>query len=183
MAQAEKHLTKQVCPHWSRQDRSCLLSQGGLYLPVTEHVTVYCEGGNFTSCSQYMGQVLHSDTDASVDKSMNRRKHRRVPGRFSFRLAERTGDALELDKLIDDVATTVDLSAGGIRFESYRALSQGTEVFFSLNGNFSSPPLRGTGQVKWCRPLDNAPLYHAGISFSDKAIGAAISQRLGLVVS
>jgi hypothetical protein len=183
MAQAEDYLKEQACPHWSRKDQSCLLSHEGLYLPVKEHIGVYCEGGNFTSCTQYMGQALHSDTGEIVDNRLNRRKYRRVPGRFSFRLAERTDDSLELDKLIDDVATTVDLSPGGIRFESYRALPKGAEVFFSLNGEFSDPPLRGAGQVKWCHSLENAPLYHAGIAFSDKAVGTAIRDRLGLVVS
>jgi len=183
MAQAEDYLAKQACPHWSRQGQSCLLSQGGVYLPVMEHIGVYCEGGNFTSCAHYMEKVLHADTGAAVDKSQNRRKHRRVPARFSFRLTERTSDALALDNLVDNVATTVDLSSGGIRFESYRALPKGAEVSFALDGTFSNPPLYGTGQVKWCRSLDDAPLYHAGISFSDKVVGAAVRERLGLSAS
>lgn len=178
MAQAVYHFSKQVCPHWSRQDRSCLLSQDGLYLPVTEHVEIYCEGGNYSSCTYYMGKAIDSDTGVVEGKGLNRRHYRRVPGRFSFRLAECAGD--DLDRLIDDAAITVDLSRGGIRFESYRALSEGAEVLFSLNGDFSNVPLRGIGQVKWCRSLENAPIYHAGISFSDNVVADAISNRFNL---
>ena len=179
MVQTERCSSKQVCPHWSQRDRSCLLSQKGLYLPVTEHVEIYCEGGNYSSCSQYMKQVVRPAAGTVVDQGVNRRRHRRVPGRFFFRLAESTDDE-ELSRLIDDSAITVDLSRGGIRFESYCALPEGEEILFSLNGDFSSVPLRGTGQVKWCRSLDDAPLYHAGISFADTAIADAIGERFGL---
>jgi len=173
------HNSQQVCPHWSAKDRSCLLSQWGLYLPVAEHIEIYCEGGNFSSCSQYMAQAPPPVGPSSSDNAMNHRHFRRVPGRFSFRLAERAGDAL--NQLIDDAATTVDLSPGGIRFESYRSLRRGTEVLFSLNGDFSNAPLRGIGRVKWCHSLENAPLYHAGIAFADPVVAAAISERLGLL--
>lgn len=178
MSPAKSCVQQLVCPHWSPQDRSCLLSREGLYLPVAEHVQIYCEGGNYASCSQYMNLALRPDTVASVDKGVNRRRHRRVPGRFFFRLAESTGE--ELDRLIDDAAITVDLSRGGIRFESYRALSEGTEILFSLNGDFSGTPLRGVGRVKWCRSLDNAPLYHAGISFLDGTVADVIGDRFDL---
>ncbi len=179
MAQAERCFSKKVCPHWSEQDRSCLLSQKGLYLPVTEHVEIYCEGGNYSSCSQYMGQALRPAVGTVVDRGVNRRRHRRIPGRFFFRLAESTDDE-DLNRLIDDAAITVDLSRGGIRFESYRALPEGAEILFSLNGDFSGTPLRGIGQVKWCRSLDDAPLYHAGISFVDNSVADAIGDRFDL---
>lgn len=179
MAQAESCFSKQVCPHWSQQDRSCLLSQKGLYLPVTEHVGIYCEGGNYSSCSQYMRQALCPATGAVVDQAVNRRRHPRVPGRFFFRLVESPAEE-DLNRLIDDAAITVDLSRGGIRFESYRALPEGAEILFSLNGDFSNVPLRGLGKVKWCRSLDDAPLYHAGISFVDTAIADAIGARFNL---
>ena len=179
MAQAESCFSKQVCPHWSQQDRSCLLSQKGLFLPVTEHVEIYCEGGNYSSCSQYMGQVLRPPAGTVIDQGVNRRRHPRVPGRFFFRLAESSAEE-DLNRLIDDAAITVDLSRGGIRFESYRALPEGAEILFSLNGDFSSVPLRGRGRVKWCRSLDDAPLYHAGISFVDTALADAIGDRFNL---
>ena len=182
MAQLPNNQNGHACPHWSLQSRSCRASHGGLYLPVLEHVEIYCEGGNFGSCYQYMEETLRADFAAAEEVKRNRRRHRRVPCRYSFRLAERKDNA-GLDRLFDDVATTVDLSSGGIRFESYRALPQGVEVSFSLNGEFSSVPLKGTGQVKWCRSLEDAPLYHAGIAFSDKAVGAAVRERLSAAIS
>lgn len=165
------------CPHWSAGDRNCLLSNSGLYLPVQEHVDIYCEGGNFLSCSQFIAHAGAGRGTAS-DRGVNHRRFSRVPGRFSFRLAEREQD--NVSRIIDDAATTVDLSPGGIRFESYRSLEQGTEVLFSLNGDFSDVPLRGSGEVKWCRSLENAPLYHAGIAFADSEVARAIRERFGL---
>lgn len=149
-------------------------------MPVAEHIEIYCEGGNFSSCSQYMAQAAPPVGSSFPDDAVNHRRFRRVPGRFSFRLAERAGDAL--NQLIDDAATTVDLSPGGIRFESYRSLQQGAEVIFSLNGDFSDTPLRGIGRVKWCHSLENAPLYHAGIAFADPRVARAIRKRLGISI-
>jgi len=166
-----------ICPHWAKDGSSCLLNQSGLYLPVAEHSEIYCEGGNFPSCSQFMTYANAAENDSSAIP-VNQRRHPRIPGRFSFRLAEREKDSV--NRIIDDAATTVDFSLGGIRFESYRSLQQGAEIIFSLNGDFSGTPLQGTGTVKWCRSLENAPLYHAGIAFTDPAVATVISERLGV---
>ncbi len=166
-----------ICPHWAQNDRLCLLSCSGLYLPVQEHIDIYCRGGNFVSCSQFIN-CMEVDKKTTADHGMNLRRFSRVPARFSFRLAE--SDADDVNRVIDAAATTVDLSPGGIRFESYRSLQKGKKVIFSLNGDFSERPLRGVGQVKWCHSLENAPLYHAGIAFADSKIASAISERLGL---
>ena len=170
----------EICPHWAAEDRSCLLSRSGLYLPVQEHVDIYCEGGNFLSCSQFIAHA-GAARGAVSDSGVNHRRFRRVPGRFSFRLAEREQD--NVSRIIDDAATTVDLSPGGIRFESYCALPEGIEIIFSLNGDFSDVPLRGIGQVRWCNSLENAPLYHAGIAFVDPAVSRAIRKRFGLAAN
>ena len=171
---AEFHIDN--CPHWAADKRNCLLSQHGLYLPVQEHIDSYCEGGNFLSCSQYIACV-QTPEKAKPEEVVNQRRFPRIPARFSFRLAEHAGD--NLNWIIDDAATTVDLSPVGIRFECYRSLQQGKEVFFSLNGDFSDAPLRGSGEVKWCRSLENAPLYHAGIAFTDPDVARAVRKRLG----
>lgn len=170
---------REVCPSWSFATKSCLSTKSGLYLPVAQHIEIYCEGGGYPSCPQFIKQAFSSEL-ANGDKA-NRRHCRRVPGRFFTRLTERTNDALS--RVVEDAAVTVDLSAGGIRFELCQSLAEGSEIEFSLDGDFSDTPLHGAGQVKWCRSLESAPLYHAGISFADKAIASAVSDRLGLVVN
>ncbi len=167
-----------ICPHWEQDDRRCLLSCSGLYLPVQEHIDIYCQGGNYGSCSQFINGADVDDT-ASVAHGLNLRRYSRVPARFSFRLAACETEGV--NRILDDAATTVDLSPGGIRCESYRSLEKGARVMFSLNGEFSDPPLQGIGQVKWCHSLENAPLYHAGIAFADPAVARAIRKRLGIV--
>lgn len=167
------------CPSWSLTSRSCLSSKSGLYLPVAEHVAIYCQGGGYSSCPQYIQQAYRDEL--ADEQHGNRRHFRRVPGRFFTRLTERTKSSL--DRVIEDAAITVDLSAGGIRFELCQPLPEGTEILFSLNGDFSDTPLHGTGQVKWCRSLDNAHIFHAGISFVDQSIAGAIGDRLGVMVN
>ena len=170
---------REICPSWSLSTRSCRASKSGLYLPVAEHVEIYCEGGGHQSCPQYIQQTFRAELGDG--DHANRRHHRRVPGRFFTRLTERIDDSL--DRPVDGAAITVDLSAGGIRFELCQALTEGSEILFFLNGDFSDTPLHGTGQVKWCRSLDDAPLYHAGISFVDNSVAGAIGDRLGVFVN
>ncbi len=167
-----------ICPHWAPDDRRCLLSCSGLYLPVQEHIDIYCRGGNYASCSQFINCVDVDNKNTADHQGVNLRRFSRVPARFSFRLAAREAD--DVNRIIDDAATTVDFSPGGIRFESYRSLEKGARVIFSLNGEFAEPPLQGIGQVKWCHSLENAPLYHAGIAFADPEVAHAIRKRLGI---
>ena len=166
-----------TCPHWAQDDRRCLLSCSGLYIPVQEHIDIYCRGGNYACCSQFIN-CLAVDNKNTADQGLNLRRFSRIPARFSFRLA--ASEEEDVNRIIDDAATTVDFSPGGIRFESYRSLKKGARVTFSLNGDFAEPPLHGIGQVKWCYSLENSPIYHAGIAFADPDVAGAIRRRLGL---
>ena len=172
-----------ICPHWSSVSRSCLLSKGGLFLPISAHINTYCLTVHHACCSQFIGSIAAGNEQGfDPGNADNRRRYVRIPGRFSFRLSESHCHDL-LEALMDDSASTIDLSPGGIRFESYRSLPVDTFVTFSLNSSFSEQPLSGTGQVKWCASLENAPLFHAGIAFADDSISSAIRDRLGLAVS
>lgn len=177
MTHSNCQLSETICPHWSLKNRNCLVSHEGLYLPVTEHVAIYCEGGNFSSCPQYLSLEMGTNPELTTNMDENRRHHRRVNGRYQV-LLTRYGDGVT-GQTGDDSATTVDISPGGIRLESHDALPEGSRVFFSLNGEFSTPPVEGTGVVKWCHSLANRPLYHSGISFIETSVVRAIRERLG----
>ncbi len=175
---------KTVCPHWSSTGRNCMLCRNGLFLPVSEHVATYCLTSNYTSCPQFIEALVEAGGPVpSRDiTARDRRRHDRIPARFSFRLSELLAeDALE--NPIDDSACTVDLSPGGIRFESPRPLSVDARVKFFISPGSSDDLLAGTGRVRWCRSLENVPLFHVGIAFADPVLASKIRSRLSLRIS
>ncbi|WP_456386475.1 PilZ domain-containing protein [Desulfolithobacter sp.] len=172
---------EQACPHWSPGSMSCLLSRGGLYLPVSDHIAAYCRTENYLACPQFVsgGLVVESAASGSVDTGAERRMYARIPGRFLLRLGLRS-DSDFMNEVIDDTACTVDISLGGLRVESYRELPVDSLVTFSLNGDFSGEPVKGVGRVAWCRSLEQAPLYHAGLAFEDVRLASMLEKRLGV---
>ena len=173
---------KVSCPYWSISSKNCLYSKGGLYLPVTEHIRTYCQTPNYLLCPQFEGKAFTRSTGLLGEDAINRRDHERIPGRFAFKLSGCLKDD-DLVPLLDDSASTVDISPGGIRFESYREIPVDALVSFSLIADSEDQPLEGIGRVKWCKSLDNAPVYHAGIAFTDKSVPSAVRNRLGLFVN
>jgi len=169
-----------ACPHWSRTTRNCLLCKGGLFLPVAEHVATYCQTGNFTSCPQFLEAMTGGTPPGSeAGQAENRRRYERIPARLSFRLSEFLAEE-SLENLIDDSACTVDLSPGGIRFESHRCLSVDSLVRFFITDESSINSYCGTGRVRWCCSLDKAPLFHVGVAFADNGLAPVIRKQIGL---
>ena len=175
-------VTEGSCPYWSISTRSCMYGKGGIYLPVTEHIQTYCQTPNYLSCSLLEGRAFACSPEGSKDESQNRRCYERVPGRFAFRLSGRI-KAEDLMSVLDDQACTVDISPGGIRFESFQEVPIDSLVSFSLVSNSIDEPLEGVGRVKWCISLENAPVFHIGIAFADTSVPRAVRNRLGLIVS
>lgn len=164
----ETQWTRQcVCPHWSPSDRACLLVKDGLFLPVEQHVAVYCMSCHFPSCRQYQTlaePAIHQGKDG--DLPINRRRSIRIPSYHNFRFSEITGSD-QLPGQRDDDAWTIDLSAGGIRFASRHPLNPDTTIHFFLEPDGMGAPVEGSGRVIWSEPLENTPLFHAGIAFAE----------------
>jgi len=170
------------CPYWSISTRSCLYGKGGIYLPVIEHVQTYCQTLNYPSCPLLEGQSFVNVQGMTKDEFLNRRGHERVPGRFALRVSGCLKDT-DLVSLLDDQACTVDISPGGIRFESFREVTVDSLVSFSIVAESFDEPLQGVGRVKWCMSLENAPVFHAGIAFTDTSVPSTVRNRLGLIVN
>ena len=186
-----------VCPYWSASTKSCLASKQGLYLPVPEHILTYCKTSNHPFCSQFELQetdlveykngsvkVVDRRERTVVDRrsriAADRRESARIAGRYPLQLAglQEDGNTGDTTSLLDSKATTVDLSAGGIRLQTHCELAVNSMVSFSLNGS-SGPPVQGIGQIKWCRSLEDGSVYHAGIVFTDGATSGAMRRYLG----
>ena len=155
-----------ICPHWSPSDRACLLVKDGLFLPVEQHVAAYCTSSHFPSCRQYQ-LLAGSNVNVGDNESqpINRRRSVRIPSHNNFRFSEITGSD-QLPGQRDDDAWTIDLSNGGIRFASRLPLAPDTVIHFSLETDGTDAQMEGAGRVIWSEPLENTPLFHAGIAFT-----------------
>ncbi len=171
---------KSVCPSWSFSTKSCLLSTDGLYLPVAEHIGVYCEGGGYLSCPQSMN--LHAAAEADCRLAAERRRTRRTPVRLFTRIIE-CPSTTQREQDISGAAVAVDLSPDGIRVELCQSLAEGTNIMFSLDAASSGTPVHGSGQVRWCRSMDNSSFFHVGIQLTDKAAAAEIARRIDQIYS
>ena len=174
----EKQETEQQCIFWESHEKTCLSTVGGLFLPVAEHISSYCLTSHHIACSHYPGNAQHVGSLFESELE-NRRHHSRVVGRYPFKIIELV-EGEEVARPFNANACTVDYSVGGIRFESHQALPVNALVRFSLNGYYSNKILGGSGLVKWCRPLETSPVFHAGIAFTEDSVAEKVSKGLGL---
>jgi PilZ domain len=175
----EKHHPEEQCIFWDGHEKNCLSTVGGLFLPVAEHIATYCLTSHHLVCSHYPGNAARNKEGVDEGKS-NRRQHDRVLGRYPFRIVELV-EGQEVARPIKANACTVDYSLGGVRFESHQALPVNALVRFSLNGYYSNKILSGSGMVKWCKPLESSPMFHAGIAFVEKSVAEKLGAGLGLI--
>lgn len=181
MAILNIHPSKNVCPHWSRigNTDSCTLTVGGLFIPVPRHTDTYCKTANYTTCAQFLKAVEKEAESQASHVINNRRRFERVPSRYPLMFSELALEE-EIEGMIDDSALTVDLSPGGMRFESYQPMVIDSLISFTLDSNFSEKTVSGSGLVKWCRSLDSAPVYQIGIAFTDTLAASAIRRQLSI---
>jgi hypothetical protein len=156
---------RSLCPHWFPTNGTCQSVDSGIFLPEYHHVANYCLTGNFSSCRHFQGLAPAKGADTELAHNNNRRRSDRIHRYRSFRFSEIIGSDARLGRCQDD-AWTVDLSAVGIRFTCRQLLDLKTTIRFQLEGDNVSPPLTGTGQVVWCRPLAGTGLFQTGLAFS-----------------
>jgi hypothetical protein len=144
-----------------------MLVKDGLFLPIEQHVAAYCTSSYYPSCRQYQ-LLVGAETNVRDNESLpiNRRRSVRIPSHNNFRFSEITGSD-QLPGQRDDDAWTIDLSAGGIRFASRHPLNPDTTIHFFLEPDGMGDPVEGSGRVIWSEPLENTPLFHAGIAFAE----------------
>jgi hypothetical protein len=169
----KSRLKKCTCPYWAASSRACLLVKEGLFLPLQQHVDVYCLSSRYPSCRHYL--LLAEAQNKTIQErqeqtsAISRRRSIRIPSHYSFRFSEITAND-QLPGLQEDDAWTIDLSDHGIRFASRQWLTPDTVIRFFLILDDSNGGIEKTGRVIWCEPLENMPLYHAGIAFPDRKV-------------
>ncbi len=150
----------------------CLLVKEGLFLPMSQHVALYCVSSSYASCSYYQRLGISAQDEGrqrEMETAVNRRRSIRIPNRYTFRFVGIADSGPEDTALREADAWTVDISGYGLRFACRQPLSKEALISFSLGGDASVTGIRGTGRVVWCKPLDNSDCFQAGMVFVEPA--------------
>ncbi len=178
-----KNRRGEKCPHWVEENaNACNMTKGGLYIPMPEHIEMFCSTGRYGRCSQYLrgSEMIHEDAEKyGFVTSQGRRRYRRVTERIALSLFAGGADAGS-GKLLDDKAFAIDLSLGGLRMESRQQLLPNDIIALQFGSDFSAPGLSGSAQVRWCEAKNDEDVYQAGIAFEDLRLTQAVGTHLGL---
>jgi len=176
-----KEKPKKICPFWSTSGQTCKIQNEGLFIPLGDHVEVYCKGSEYPLCKQFslieqaQAETKKSDTSISVS---DRRHSPRIKSthRLTFIRLSDSGHAICLQP---SAASTMDLSSGGMRMTTRELLMHDSIIQFQFVTPFSSTVQSGLAKVKWCIPSDNQPFYQAGLSFQSDHLAQAVDEYLG----
>lgn len=170
------------CAYLADNRHECLMVKGGLYIPMPEHIDLFCQTSNFSQCHQYIKGLEFVRESAKkygyiLDES--RRRFRRVRERLSLSLLL-CNEAGELLDILDSNAHTIDLSLGGFRFESNARLQPHETVAFSFGHEFSSPAWTGVGEVRWTEDTGDGIKFLSGLTFTDHKTAQAVGHHIGI---
>lgn len=171
---------QEACPFWSAQSLKCQLCQGGLFIPLDDHIDVYCKTLNYPQCMQY---TLYSANHVQLmakyrQANRNLRKYERIEICHKVTLVKLVGSG-QVASHISTIGKTLDLSMGGMRLATEKPLINDTIVRFSFEEFFPKNLQEGTGQIAWCNKQIDEPGYQAGISFQDDHLIDAMGLYLG----
>ncbi len=163
---AQDSKKKVNCPFWSTESLKCRVCNGGLFIPLDDHMAVYCTTPAYPQCLQY---ELNSEKQLQIMEEAsgarkNRRQYMRINASYKVILAKLV-EAGEIVSHQSTVAKTLDVSKGGMRLTTEKPLLSNTVVQFSFDDSFPKSLQGGTGQVTWCNKQVDEPGYQAGISF------------------
>ncbi len=177
----KKEKSKAVCPFWSAQSLKCRLCSEGLFIPLDDHIDVYCTTSAHPQCLQYS---LYAESQAQAlatqqQKTENRRKFHRVRTQHKVTLVQlRSTGQVASHHAVN--ATTLDVSMGGMRLYIDDPIDNDISVQFSFADFLPDSLKSGTGIIAWCNKQVDTPGYQAGLSFRGEKIPKAIGHYLGL---
>lgn len=157
------------------------MTNGGLYLPMPEHINALCMTLRFGQCRHYIqgcAAVRELAGQLGFVHDASRRRYRRVRERVPLQLAEcgRDGRCAEI---LDGDAFTVDLSLGGICVESRVELPARKRVAFLFGQSEGGPCWDGQGEVRWTEKIGEGA-FHSGLIVTDKKTFQSLGHHLNL---
>lgn len=179
------------CPFWSTQAIKCQLCQEGLFIPLNDHIEVYCKTLHYPQCLQF-SKYSASHPQPMEKNRRDRRKYERVAASHEVTLVE----FLQMGQLASHLLAahvsaahvaascrTLDLGKGGMRLTTEQPLVKATVIRFSFAESFPKSVQTGQGQIAWCSKQQNLPDYQAGIAFQDDRLIDTMGLYLGLITS
>lgn len=164
------HSAGSKCPFYStNRSNECGMTKGGMYIPMPEHVKMFCLSVRFSLCHQYVRGcelIQHKVAKSGGIVTGDRRRLPRFAERLSLTLMSYSNNVSQQESICDKVAT-IDMSLGGVRIEGSRELAKDSFVNFEFGPDSSSPGLSGVGEVKWCESQKDSDRFESGIAFSD----------------
>ena len=171
---------KKSCPYWSPSSLKCSLCNEGLFIPLENHIEIYCRTEAFTMCTQYSlgSEINHrSLPENSAAPHDNRRRHIRVKDSHYITLIPLNRSETSVPPVATP-ARTMDLSIGGLRLQTAEPLINDTVIRFSFDDLAPDFPLAGTATVKWCHRLVDSSEYQAGLAFTSEQTAEAMGLYL-----
>ena len=162
------------CPYWSPCTSSCLLVESDLFIPLKNHVALYCSSGRFALCPTYLHLTeAASQPQAAEEKPIKRRRSVRIPCHHPFRFSQVVNR--QPADMQENTSWILDVSDHGLRFASDQSLSQETTICFCIEDEATATKIEGVGRVVWSAPLNNTSLYQVGVAFKDEFRGGPTS--------
>ncbi len=177
----KKEKLKNICPFWSPFGQTCKIRNEGLFIPLGDHVEVYCKGSEYPLCKQFLLLERAQNQAADARASSNKDERRHFPRiksnhRLTFIRLSDSGHAICLQP---SAANTLDISTGGMRMSTRELLLHGSIIQFQFVPPFDSNVHAGLAKVKWCMPANNNIFYYAGLSFQSDHIIKEVDAYIG----
>lgn len=162
------------CPFWSTFSLKCRLCNSGLFIPLDDHMEVYCTTPEYPMCLQYgmnSSDQVHHDTK-DEERVQNRRSFQRLQRNFRVTLVKMT-ETGQIAQHFSLHANTLDISRSGMRLTTTEKLIDDTRIAFSFVDVFPDELQSGTATIKWCRQEEDAGFFQAGLAFETPRSEAA----------
>ena len=168
------------CPFWSTYALKCRLCYEGLFIPLDDHVEVFCTSPEYPLCLQYN---MNTDDVPKVEEEqndmVNRRTSPRIEKNYRVTLVKLT-ESGQLARHFSLHASTIDLSRGGMKLSTSEHLLDDTRIAFSFIDTFPKELQSGIAKIKWCKKQEATGDFLAGLAFENPP-SEAIGMYLRLV--
>jgi hypothetical protein len=167
------------CRFWSALSMKCRICKEGLFIPLDNHIEMYCKTTEYPHCLQYMlhSENIQSYLELTKKDENNRRKYERYQTCHQITLV-RLVQSGKIASHYSIIAKTLDLSSGGMRLTTKNPLINHSLVQFTFDQSFPENLQNGTGQVAWCNKQIDEPGYQAGITFQDDRLITSMDRYL-----
>jgi hypothetical protein len=169
-----------ACEFWSASEHNCKVCNSGLFIPLGDHIEIYCKTAEHTLCIQYNMNIQQESSEESVTAE-NRRQHIRIKEQCPITLV-RLNESGNIVSHLSEKVNILDLSLGGMRVNSRKMLLNDSIVQFTFSAHDNDSPQSGIAKVRWSCAINNDTLYQVGLEFQSDQTIEVIGKHLGQTI-